>query len=89
VRRPRASGQAALELLAVVPLLVLAVLLAWQLAAVIGAGLRAEERVRRDALGTTGAPGRLTTVGATVAVPALLPGADGLAIRARAVVRAP
>ena len=51
-RRCRAGrGQAAVEVLALVPLLVVVALLGWQLAAVVTAALRADEQVRRDALG--------------------------------------
>ena len=51
-RSRRQRGQAAVELLAAVPLVILAGLLAWQLVAVLAAGLRAEERVaRRGAAG--------------------------------------
>lgn len=89
MRGAAGHGQAALELLAAVPALLLAALLAWQLAAVVGAGMRAEERVRREALAATGSPGRLTTVVATEAVPGVLPGAGGLRIGARAAVRTP
>jgi hypothetical protein len=84
-----ARGQAALELLAALPLLVAAALLAWQLVAVLGAAATAQERARARALAAGGPPGRVVTVSATVPVPAFLPGVDGLAVRARAAVRTP
>ncbi len=87
--RRRAGGQAALELLALVPLLLVAALLAWQLAAVVGAGMRAQERVRAEAIGAGASGGGTGTVAATEDVPGLLPGVRGLSIRARATVRTP
>jgi hypothetical protein len=91
VRRRRPGGQAALELLALVPLLLVAALLAWQLAAVVGAGMRAQERVRAEAIRAGGHPGGMgmSTVTASEAVPVLLPGGRALSIRARATVRTP
>ncbi|MGD9697099.1 MAG: hypothetical protein AB7V42_15730 [Thermoleophilia bacterium] len=82
-------GQAGLEVLALLPLVVLAALLAWQLAAVVSAGMRAEQDARADALRATGARGRIVVVERRVTVPQVLPGAGGLVIRARAGVRAP
>lgn len=78
-------GQAAIELLAALPIVLLAGFVAWQLVAVLAAGLHAQEELRRAGL-RPGAPAVLT---ATAAVPALLPGMDGLRVRARAGVRAP
>jgi uncharacterized protein (UPF0333 family) len=83
----RRRGQASLEALAAVPLIVLAALLAWQLAAVIRAGVTAQERARAAALAASGARGRTLTASVTVTVPALLPGLDGMAVGARAAVR--
>ena len=77
-----AAGQAAPELLA-------AALLAWQLVAVLAAGGEAEERARAAALAATGPPGTTLTVRVSQRVPALLPGLEGLAVGARAAVRAP
>lgn len=85
----RQRGQAAVELIAAVPLLILAGLVAWQLVAVLAAGLRAEERVRAEGLRAAGAAGRLVPVTASAGVPALLPGTAGLRVEARAAVRAP
>lgn len=82
-------GQATVELLVVIPVLVLVGLLAWQLVAVLAAGFRAEQRVRAEGLRAAGASGRTVVVSVTERVPALLPGAGGLRLRARAGVRAP
>jgi hypothetical protein len=89
VRRRRAGGQASVELLAALPILLLASLVAWQLVAVIAAGMRAQERVRAEALRATGAPGRTVVVSASARVPPVLPWVDGLRVRAQAGVRAP
>lgn len=90
MRRPRPQrGQAAVELIAAVPLVILAGLVAWQLVAVLAAGLRAEERVRAEALRAAGPAGRLVPVAASARVPAVLPGLGGLRVTARAAVRAP
>ena len=48
-------GQATVELLVVIPVLVLVGLLAWQLVAVLAAGFRAEQRVRAEGLRAAGA----------------------------------
>ena len=85
----RAPGQAAVELLAMIPVLVLVGLLAWQLTAVLAAGLEAQEDVRARAMGAAGASGRIAVVTATVSVPGLLPGMRGLRVPARAAVRTP
>ena len=87
--RPRSRGQAAVELLAAIPIVVIAGLFAWQLVAVLAGGLRAQERVRADALRATGSPGQTLVVTASARVPQLLPGVSGLRVRARAGVRAP
>ncbi|WP_217913186.1 hypothetical protein [Miltoncostaea marina] len=88
-RAARQRGQAAVEALALLPLLVLVALLALQLAAVLGAGLEAQGRVRAAALGATAAPGGRADVAAAVPVPRLVPGAGRMAVRARARVRTP
>ncbi len=87
--RPRQAGQAAVELLAAIPVLVLAGLLAWQLAGVLAAGFRAEQRVRLEALQAAGAAGRTALVSASERVPALIPGTAGLRVVARAAIRLP
>jgi hypothetical protein len=76
-------------MLAMIPVLVLVALLGWQLAAVIGAGLRAQEDVRARALVTAGGSGRVVVVTAAEAVGVVLPGLDGLRVGARIGVRAP
>jgi uncharacterized protein (UPF0333 family) len=85
----RSRGQASLEALAAVPLVVLAALLAWQLVAVVRAGVTAQQRARAAALGASGAAGQTVTASVRVRVPAFLPGLDGLAVGARAAVRTP
>jgi hypothetical protein len=87
--RSRSRGQAAVELLAAIPIVLVAGLLAWQLVAVLAAGLRAQERVRAEALRAAGASGRTVLVAASARVPELVPGVRGLRVRARAGVRAP
>jgi hypothetical protein len=77
------------EAIAAMPLLLLAALVAWQLAAVVVAGLRAEERVRAAALTAGPAGGRVVTTDARVPVPALLPVDLRVAVSARAAVRTP
>ena len=85
----RARGQAALEVLAALPLVLAAALLGWQLVAVLRAGEAAQEAARARALGASGPRGTTLRVGARVPVPALLPGLGGLSVPARAAVRAP
>ncbi len=82
-------GQASVELIALVPLVLLAGLLAWQLVAVLAAGLEAQERVGDRALRAGPGPAATRTVSATVAVPRVLPGVRGLRLTARAAVRTP
>jgi hypothetical protein len=82
------SGQAALELLATVPVVVLAALAAWQFAAVIAAGIDASGRARAAAMERSAGSG-LVRIDEQVAVPVVLPGVRGLTLRARAAVRFP
>jgi hypothetical protein len=82
-------GQAAVELLVAIPALVMVALLAWQLVAVVAAGFRAERRLRAEGLAAVGASGRTVLVSVAEGVPAVLPGAEGLRLVARAAVRAP
>ena len=88
MRRRGPGGQAAVEVLALLPVLVVVALVGWQLTAVVTAALRADERVRRDALGAGGG-GRVVVVGATAEVPAFLPGVRGVRVPARVGVRTP
>jgi hypothetical protein len=85
----RSAGQAALELLAVVPVVLAAALLGWQLVAVLRAGAAAQEEARARAIAATGPAGTTLTARSEAPVPALLPGLGGLSIGARAAVRAP
>jgi hypothetical protein len=87
--RRRQAGQGAVELLAAIPVLLLAGLLAWQLAGVLAAGIRAEQRVRLEALRAAGGAGGTALVSASERVPALLPGTAGLRVVARAAIRLP
>jgi hypothetical protein len=88
VRRREGRGQAAFEVLALLPVLVVVALVGWQLTAVVTAALQADERVRRDALGASGG-GRVVVVDAAAGVPAFLPGVRGMRVPARVGVRTP
>lgn len=78
----RQRGQGAVELVVGVPLILLMALVAWQVAAVMWAGVRAEEGARRAAFAATGASGRVVVVTHAVTVPGPL--ADGATLRVRA-----
>lgn len=82
-------GQAALELLAALPLVLLAGLLAWQLVAVLGAGMSAQAEARSAAMHRAGGGPGLVVLTETVAVPAVLPGVRGLRVSATAAVLTP
>ncbi|HTI35735.1 MAG TPA: hypothetical protein VL422_18810 [Miltoncostaea sp.] len=84
----RGTGQAAIEVLALIPLLVVVALIGWQLAAVVTATLRADARAREDALRATGG-GRVVVIEGSARVPAFLPGVRGLRVPARVGVRTP
>jgi len=88
VRRRGSGGQASVEAIAAVPLVVTAVLVAWQLAVLVRGAVVAQEHLRAAAIA---AHGRGTlVVSSTVAVPALLPGlGTRIRIAARGVVAAP
>jgi hypothetical protein len=83
------GGQAAVELLALLPVLLAAALLAWQLVAIVRAAEEAQERARAGALAATGPRGGVVTVRSRVPVPAVLPGAEGLVAGAVAAARSP
>ena len=84
--RPRQSGQAAIEAIAVVPLLALVVVIAWQLAVVVRGAVLADDEVRVKAL----APGGdARTVSVERRLPSLLPGGRRLVVTARARVDVP
>ena len=82
-----AAGQAAVELLAALPVLLLAALMAWQLAVVGRAAVEAEEQLRRQGLRASGPAG--STVPLQVAVPVPGPLAAGVRVRAVGAVRLP
>ena len=79
--RRRQDGQAAIEALAVAPLIALVVVIAWQLAVVVRGALMANEEVRARALVHTG---DATVVTVRRPVPFILPGHGELVITARA-----
>lgn len=80
-------GQASVEAIALVPVMLAVVLLGWQLAVLVRGSLIAQEQVRALALPAYG-DGTIR-VSASVRVPTLLPGAGELRIPVRAVVLAP
>lgn len=84
----REAGQGSVELLASVPLLVMAALLILQMAAVVSGALQAEQRVRERALATPPAAEAGAVIREEVPVPRLVPGVDrlsALAVAAAAV----
>ncbi|MDX6556822.1 MAG: hypothetical protein QOD86_3017, partial [Miltoncostaeaceae bacterium] len=78
--RRRSAGQAAVELLAAVPIVLAAGFVAWILVAVLWSGMRAEEDVRRQALEARPGAGWVT-VTARAPLPALTPPLAGLEVR--------
>ena len=85
---PGQRGQAAVELLGAVPLLVLVGLVGWQLAAVRRPAAGRGAGARRGRCGRP-APGPDGWSVAAARVPAFLPGVGGLRVRPAAAVRAP
>lgn len=86
----RERGQAALEVVALLPLLVALALLAVQVASVLGAASQAQDRARAKAMQVTGRPGSLVAVEGSARPPALTAlGARGDAVRVRVAVRVP
>lgn len=83
----RSGGQAALEVLACVPVVLAAALVAWQLTALLWAAVRAEEAVRRAALDASAGAATPVTVTGTMPVPGPL--GRGLVVTVRARVWAP
>lgn len=85
--RARASGQAAIEAVALVPVLILVAIAAWQLAAIGLAALRADGDLRREAL-TRSRPSvtRITDIRAVANVSTFLPGVSGLSVVAHGAV---
>jgi hypothetical protein len=88
VSRWRQGGQAAIEAVALVPVLLLAVLAAWQLVAIGVAALHADAQIRRE--GMSGGVQDSSAIGdlrARVEVPALMPAVGGMSVVARGAVR--
>ena len=84
------AGQAALEVIALLPLLVALALLGVQVASVLAAASQAQDRAREKAMGATGESGALVTVTGAASPPALPGiGARAGAVRVRAAVRIP
>jgi len=73
------GGQATVEALAAVPLLVIAVLIGWQLALLVRGALVAQDEVRRKALDDAATPGAVVRVDRPVS--SVVPGMDDLRIR--------
>lgn len=86
MRRRRQCGQAAIEAIALAPLLALVVVVAWQLAVVVRGALMADDEVRARAL-TPGGAAR--TLSVERRLPSLLPGGRRLVVTARARVDVP
>lgn len=86
-RHRRARGQASLEVLAAVPLLIVAVLVGWQLVALVRGAMLAQEDARARALHASGR-GQVS-VQATRRVRSVLPGVGELRVRVTAVTQAP
>ena len=87
MRRDQCRGQASVEAIALVPLMVAVVLLVWQLAVLVRGALIAQEQVRAMALPARGTG--TVQVRASVRVPMLLPGVGELRIPVRTVVYGP
>ncbi len=85
-RHERCRGQATVEALAAVPLLVIAILVAWQLVVLVRGAVIAHEAVREKALGATGSG--VVTVEHRQRIPGTIPGlVSRLELRVRARVR--
>lgn len=84
-------GQASLELLALLPIIVGAALVAVQVAGMLAASSAAQDRARERAMQATGRAGTVLTVTGTARAPRLpgLPGAAPDGVRVVASVRAP
>ncbi len=87
MRRDRCRGQASVEAIALVPLMVAVVLVVWQLAVLVRGSLAAQDQARALALPARGSG--IVQVHSSVRVPTLLPGVGALRIPVRAVVYAP
>lgn len=84
--RHRHRGQAAIEALAVVPLLALVIVMAWQLAVIVRGAVMANDEVRAKALQQQSGAATVT-VGREI--PSLVPGTRRLTVVARARVDVP
>lgn len=90
MRRRSQRGQSSIELLALVPVLIVVGLLGWQLASVIGTGLRAQAQVRAEAVKAVArATDHQVVVSVLLPVPGVLPGMDALRVPARIGIRTP
>lgn len=84
------AGQASLEVLALVPLLIGVALAAVYVAGLLAAAGESQDRARAAALRATGEGGAMVTVTGASRVPAIgLPGAGSPRWRVRAAVRLP
>ena len=90
MRRRAQRGQSSIELLALLPVLIVVGLLAWQLVAVIGTGLRAQAEVRvRAVKAVAHLAEEQVVVSVLLPVPGVLPGLEGLRVPARVGIRTP
>lgn len=87
MRWAASRGQASVEAIALVPLMLAVVLLVWQLAVLVRGSLIAHDQVRAMALPAQGSG--TVRVHTSVRVPTLLPGVGQLRIPVRAVVYGP
>lgn len=84
MRRLGSAGQATVEAIAAIPVVVAVVLGAWQLAAVVRGAILVQERLAAEARAERGTGTRTLT--AAVAVPSLVPGVRRITIRVRGAV---
>jgi len=86
----RRRGQASLEVLALLPVLIGVALAAVYLAGLLAAAGQSQDRARAAAMRATGTDGAVVTVtGASRPAPRVLPGVAGDRWRVRAAVRVP
>ena len=87
-RRAWCAGQAAIEAVALVPVLFLVALAAWQLAAIGVAALRADEQLRRQGLSPNRVErARIVNLRSEALVAMILPGTGPISVVARGAVR--
>lgn len=90
IPRRAPAGQATVEMLALLPVLVIAALVAVYVVGMLAAASRAQDSARQRALAGTGTPGALAHVAGVVRSPRLLPfGPRPDAVTVRAGVRLP